>query len=251
MIKGDFLARGSGIKEIDEFPRRLKIFFKVIVFLILFGTISFTVVSSVTIEDGFFRTLETLAFIFSDNSSFPERLLEIFLAIVGVFLVWWVLWSLADMLLDGNLQKYLNTKLHELNVSLMNNHVIIVGGGRFGSEIASNLESKKKKFLIIENSPDVVKTLKRKKYLVIEGNAEDDKVLIEAGVEKASKIILTLPKTEANILITLTSKEMNPKIEVFARAYEQKFVSKLKKAGAKTVIVPEIVAGDKLSELIN
>ncbi|HPM85712.1 MAG: NAD-binding protein [Candidatus ainarchaeum sp.] len=244
------MSRGASLKEVDEFPRRIKIFVKIILLLIIFGTISFSLISSISLEQGLFRTLETLAFIFSDESNFAERLLEIFLAIVGVFLVWWVLWSLADMLLDRNLERYLNKKFNDLRVSLMNNHIIIIGGGRFGSEIASNLEKKRKKFLIIENNSEVIKILKKKKYLVIEGNAEDDKVLIEAGIEKATKIILTLPKTESNVLITLTSKELNPKIDVFARAYEQKFVSKLKKAGAKVVIVPEVVAGDKLSEIL-
>jgi voltage-gated potassium channel len=244
------MSRGASLKEVDEFPRRIKIFVKIILLLIIFGTISFSLISSISLEQGLFRTLETLAFIFSDESNFAERLLEIFLAIVGVFLVWWVLWSLADMLLDKNLERYLNKKFNDLRVSLMNNHIIIIGGGRFGSEIASNLEKKRKKFLIIENNSEVIKILKKKKYLVIEGNAEDDKVLIEAGIEKATKIILTLPKTESNVLITLTSKELNPKIDVFARAYEQKFVSKLKKAGAKVVIVPEVVAGDKLSEIL-
>ncbi|MFA6319506.1 MAG: NAD(P)-binding protein [archaeon] len=244
------MSRGASLKEVDEFPRRIKIFVKIILLLIIFGTISFSLISSISLEQGLFKTLETLAFIFSDESNFAERLLEIFLAIVGVFLVWWVLWSLADMLLDRNLERYLNKKFNDLRVSLMNNHIIIIGGGRFGSEIASNLEKKRKKFLIIENNSEVIKILKKKKYLVIEGNAEDDKVLIEAGIEKATKIILTLPKTESNVLITLTSKELNPKIDVFARAYEQKFVSKLKKAGAKVVIVPEVVAGDKLSEIL-
>jgi voltage-gated potassium channel len=244
------MSRGASLKEVDEFSRRIKIFVKIILLLIIFGTISFSLISSISLEQGLFRTLETLAFIFSDESNFAERLLEIFLAIVGVFLVWWVLWSLADMLLDRNLERYLNKKFNDLRVSLMNNHIIIIGGGRFGSEIASNLEKKRKKFLIIENNSEVIKILKKKKYLVIEGNAEDDKVLIEAGIEKATKIILTLPKTESNVLITLTSKELNPKIDVFARAYEQKFVSKLKKAGAKVVIVPEVVAGDKLSEIL-
>lgn len=86
--------------------------------------------------------------------------------------------------------------------------------------------------------------------MVIEGNAEEDKLLTEAEISKATKLILTLPKTESNILITLTAKEMNPNIEILARANEQKFVSKLKKAGAKKVIVPEIVAGDQLTDLL-
>ncbi len=244
------MSRGVKIKEVDEFPRRLKIFFWLIVSLIIFGTISFTLLTSASLDDSAFRTLKTLAFMFSEDSTTIESLLEIFLAIVGVFLIWWVLWSVADMLLDGNLQRYLNSKIYNFTVSNMKDHIIIVGGGRVGNEIAANLVIKKKKFIIIENNLETIKTLKRKKILTIEGNAEDEPILKEAGIEKASKIILTLPKTESNILITLTSKELNPNIEIYARSSEQKFVSKLKKAGAKLVIVPEIVAGDKLTELI-
>lgn len=244
------MSRGKPIKEIEEFPRRIKIFFWIILGLFLFGTIGFVVVGGVSFEEGAFRTLQSLVVMFSDTSTPIERLLEIFLALVGVFLVWWVLWSVADMLLDGNLQKYLNSKIYEIMVGRMKNHIIIVGGGRVGSEIALNLQLKKKKFVIIEQNPEVIKSLKKKKYMVIEGNAEEDKLLTEAEISKATKLILTLPKTESNILITLTAKEMNPNIEILARANEQKFVSKLKKAGAKKVIVPEIVAGDQLTDLL-
>lgn len=244
------MSRGTHIKEIDEFPRRIKIFFIIIVCLLLIGTISFYITTGVSFEDSFFRTLQTLAFMFSEESTLIERLLEIFLAIVGVFLIWWVLWSVADMLIDNNLQKYLNTKINKFKVNNMKNHVIIVGGGKTGNELAQKLTKENKKFLIIENDKTAVKNLKRKKYILIEGNAEDDEVLIEAQIKNASKIILTLPNTTTNILITLTAKELQPNIEIYSRASEQKFVSKLKKAGATKVIVPEIATANKISELL-
>ena len=245
------MSRGKKIKEIDEFPRRIKIFAMIISGLVIFGMIAFALLTGSDLKEGLFRTLQTLAFMFDEDSSVIERLLEIFLAIVGVFLVWWVLWSIADMLMDGNLQKYLRSKMYTFRMDALNNHIIIVGGGRVGSEIAFNLTNEKKPFIVVENDKLVIANLRKKNYLVVEGNAEDESVLTEAGVERAVKMVLTLPKTEANLLITLTSKEMNPKIDIYARAAEQKFVSKLKKAGAKMVIVPEIVAGDKITELIN
>lgn len=244
------MSRGTHIKEIDEFPRRIKIFFFIIVFLLLFGTISFNLITSASLEDSFFRTLQTLAFMFSEESNLIERLLEIFLAIVGVFLIWWVLWSVADMLIDKNLQRYLNTKINNFKVKNMKNHIIIVGGGKTGNEIAHNLFKENKKFIIIENETNVISNLKRKKYLVVKGDAQEDEVLEKAQIKKASKIILTLPKSENNILITLSAKELNPKIEIYSRASEQRFVSKLKKAGATKVIVPEIATANKLSELL-
>ncbi len=240
------MARGSKIKEIEEFPRKIKIFFWVIFWLLVFGTVGFKLIDKETMRESFLRTLQTLAFIFEDNPTIAERLMEIFLAIVGVFLVWWVLWSLADMLLDGNLKKYLKSQLDNIRLMEMNNHVVIAGGGRVGEEIARILTDKKEKFVLTDVSPEVVANLRKKNYLVIEGSAEHDNILLEAGIKKAKKLIITLPKTETNILITLSAKELNPNVEIHARAEHNKFVSKLKKAGAKIVVVPEVVAGDKL-----
>ena len=242
------MSRGSGIKEIEEFPRRLKIFFGVIVSLLIFGTAGFSLIDKTSLNNSFLRTLQTLAFIFEDEPVLAERLLEIFLAIVGLFLVWWVLWGIADMLLDGNLRKYLKTKIYSFRIMKMKNHIIIVGGGRVGEEISRVLSLKKKSFLIIESDPLVVASLKKKRYIVIEGDALKEEILKKSNIEGSSKMIITLPNTESNILMTLTAKELNPKMEVYSRCEKPALVLKLKKAGAKVVIVPEIVAADKIVE---
>ena len=72
------MLRG-GIKEIEEFPRRLKIFFWIIIFLFIFGTLGFKWVSGETIKSSFYRTIQTLAFMFNENSTISERFMEIFL----------------------------------------------------------------------------------------------------------------------------------------------------------------------------
>jgi len=242
------MSRGAGIKEIEEFPRRLKIFFLVIVFLLVIGTFGFRLISEPDISKSFFRTVQTLAFMFNDDNTIYERFMEIFLAIVGVFLVWWVLWSVADMVLDGNLRKYLKTSFYSYRINKMKNHIIIVGGGRVGEEISRVLSLKKRSFLIIESDPKVVVSLRKKGYISVEGDALNEEILKKSNIEQASKIIISLPKTETNILITLTAKELNSKIEVHSRCDNSSLVSKLKRAGAKVVTVPEIVAADKIAK---
>lgn len=240
------MSRVSKIKEIEEFPKKIKIFLWVILSLFIFGTVGFKIIDRGSFQDAFLRTLQTLSFIFEEDPTISERLLEIFMAIIGVFLIWWVLWSLADMLLDGNLGKYLKSRFYSIKLMEMSEHIIIAGGGRVGEEIARILTEKKEKFVLTDVSPEVVANLRKKNYLVVEGSAEHDNILIEAGIKKAKKLIITLPKTETNILVTLAAKELNPDIEIHARAENTRFASKLKKAGAKVVVVPEIVAGDKL-----
>ncbi len=242
------MSRSKAPKEIEEFPRRLKVFFWIIVCLLIFGTVGFRLISEKTLNSAFIRTIQTLAFMFVAKSTFPERLMEIFLALVGVFLIWWVLWSFADMALEGSLKKYLKTRFYSAKMRGMKNHIIIVGGGRVGEEIAQSLAKKKKNFIIIESDLKVTAGLRKNKYVFIEGDALNEEVLKRAEIEKASKIILTLPKTEQNILITLTAKELNSKIEVHSRCESPGLVSKLKRAGAKVVVVPEIVAADKIAK---
>lgn len=242
------MSRSKIPKDVEEFPRRLKAFALIIILLILFGTISFRLISEKTFKEAFIRTFQTLAVMFRPDSTTPERILEIFLALVGVFLIWWVLWSFADMVLEGSLKKYLKTRFYSAKMESMKNHIIIVGGGRVGEEIAQNLVKKKKDFIIIESDPKATACLRKSKYVFIEGDALNEDILKRAGIEKASKIILTLPKTEQNILITLTAKELNSKIEIHSRCESQSLVSKLKRAGAKVVIVPEIVAADTIAD---
>jgi voltage-gated potassium channel len=242
------MAKSSGNKEVDEFIRKLKIFFWIIVGLLVVGTFGFRSISEKTIEEAFFRTIQTLAFIFKDGSLIHERLLEIFLSIVGVFLIWWVLWGVADMILDGNLRKYLKTKFYSFKINQMNKHIIIVGGGRVGEEIARAIYLRNKPFLVIESDPKIITSLKKKNYVVIEGDALNEEVLRKANLGTASKMIITLPKTESNIVITLTAKEINPKVEIHSRCENSSLVSKLKRAGAKVVTVPEIVAADKIAK---
>ncbi|MBS3099938.1 NAD-binding protein [Candidatus Pacearchaeota archaeon] len=242
------MSRSAEVKEVEEFPKRIRIFILIMILLFIAGIFGFKLITGISFGDSFLRTLQTLAFIFNEESTIYERLLEIFLAIVGVFIIWWVLWSIADMLLDGNLRKYLKTRFYSFLIKRMKNHIIIVGGGRVGEEIAKVISVKKIPFLIIESDPAVASSLRKKKYMIIEGSGLNEEMLKKARIEKALKLIIASPNTEDNVMITLTAKEMNPKIEVHSRCEKPSLVSKLKKAGAKIVTVPEIIAGDKIAD---
>jgi len=241
------MSRNAGLKDINEFPKRVMIFIIVVGIIFMIGTLGFSIITSEIIQESSIRTVQTLAFMFNDNSTQSERFLEIFLAIVGVFIIWWALWSIADMLLDGILVKYIKSLFYDRRMKKIKNHIIIVGGGRVGAEIASVLKSKNMEFVIIDYDPKVISNLKTKKYLTVEGDGLQDEVLKKAGIQNASRIVFTIPKTESNIMMTISAKELNPNIEVHSRCEKHTYVSKLKKVGAKIVIVPEIVAADKLA----
>ncbi len=242
------MARGVSLKSLDDFPNRIKIFFFLIITIFLIGIFGFMFSSNIGFEEAFIRTLQTLAFIFAEEATLIERLLEIFLALIGVFCVWWVLWSFADMVLEGNLTNYFKNRFYLLNIMKMKEHIILVGGGRTGGEVAKHLAQKKVKFVVIDNDLVVVEELKKKGYFVVFGDAEKEITLEEANIKKAKKMIITTPKNHVNLFITLTAKELNGEIKILSRAEKQSVISKLKRAGADLVIVPEVLAGKKIIE---
>jgi voltage-gated potassium channel len=84
----------------------------------------------------------------------------------------------------------------------------------------------------------------------VEGNASDDEVLKEAGVNRASTLICALPSDADNLFIVLTARQMNPNLRIISRATEETSYKKLKLAGADNVILPEKIGGDHMASLV-
>lgn len=237
----------AGLVNVRELPKRLQVFLFALIFLFAFGSISYMLVAKTSLKTGFMMTLESLVFMFHEEySGGLFKFIEIFLALFGVFLVWWTLWSVFDLLLEGDLSKYLKIRSHLSMLKKMKNHYIIAGGGRVGEEIAQKLRAEKKEYIIIERDAEVVSKLRKQGFLAVRGDVSDEEVLKEHNITKAKALVLTLPETEKNIMVALTAKEIHPDIYIYARADKPRCVSKLKKAGADFVIVPEIAAADKM-----
>jgi voltage-gated potassium channel len=157
----------------------------------------------------------------------------------------WIFFNIFDMVFDGNLSEYLKMHKHLNRMKKMKNHYIIAGGGRVGEEIAQQFSKKKKEIILIEKDEPTIIKLKKEGFLTIHGDVTDESVLKQANVKEAKAIIIAMPETEKNLLVTMSVKEMNPDIDVYARADKPAFISKLRKAGAKEVIVPELAAAEK------
>ncbi len=241
------MAKKQG--EVSEFPRKIRIFIILVAALFLVGTLGFVLLKGLTIEQSFFRTIDSLAFIFHEDSG-PTKAFEIFLSLFGVFIIWWVLWSFFDMLTEGSLGEYLKTRKFLNKMKRMENHYIIAGGGRVGEELAKSLIKKGEKCIIIEKDSGTVLKLKKKEFIVLQGDAHDESLLRQAGIMAAKAMIITLPDPEKALVATMIAKELNEKLDVFARCENPSFVSKLKKAGAKSVVVPEIVAAERFMQEI-
>ncbi|EMA70767.1 trk active potasium channel [Halorubrum aidingense JCM 13560] len=120
--------------------------------------------------------------------------------------------------------------------------VIVAGIGVVGQAIMTALTSAGFEYTTIDLSDtstvDVV------------GDATERDVLREAGITDAGTIVLALPDDTAAIFATFAIRELNPGIEIIARANDHESVSKLYRAGADYVLSLASVSGRMLASIV-
>jgi voltage-gated potassium channel len=139
----------------------------------------------------------------------------------------------------------------EKKISKLTNHVIVVGYGRNGSQAVEELLSHDIPVVVIDNRPKVIQyVLENEKILYVQGDATEDKVLSNAGVERARALITAMASDSDNLFVVITAREMNPNLTIISRASALTNDKKLKLAGATNVIMPDKVGGQKMAKLV-
>ncbi len=233
---------------IKKVPRQIKILVILLACLFLFGSLGYVLFKGVSFSKGLFLTLETLAFEYSKEVSFGERIFQLSIILFGTFFLWWTLWTIFDILLEGKFKEYFGEVKMIKGIDRLKNHYIVCGAGRVGIRVATELRKRGKAVVIAERDPVIAERLKENGFLVVVGTSADETTLLKAGIKKAGYLVAATGDDGKNILIILTAKELNPNIKIGARATDESIVPKLKHAGANYIVLPEVIGGIQLVE---
>jgi len=176
------------------------------------------------------------------------RLFVIFLIVFGVFLAAAVAKIVGEWVLEGHFKHLVTRRKMESRLKKIYDHFIIAGLGRVGSQVATQFLARGVPFVIIEKEAAAAERIIEKGALVLEGNATDDDVLIEAGIDRAHTLISTLPEEAQNVYLTLTARHMSPKLRIIARADYEDGEKKLLRAGADHVVIPHVLGGIRMAK---
>jgi len=136
-------------------------------------------------------------------------------------------------------------------LSRFDNFIIICGFGRVGQEIARKFEKDQQPFIVIDTEENNILLAKEKNYLYIQDDASKNSVLLNAGINSgASSILCATGNDVINVYVTLTSRFLNPDINIIARANRDDNVNKLYQAGANNVIQPFEISGLLAAEYV-
>ena len=135
-------------------------------------------------------------------------------------------------------------------INRLTGHVIICGYGRTGRQLAEGLSFEGVPFVIIDSVPENIADAQEAQRLCILGDATQEAVLKEAGIERARYLMSSLPSDADNVFITLTARNLNSQAEIICRAEQASTEGKLRQAGANRVLMPTIVSARHMVRMI-
>ena len=129
-------------------------------------------------------------------------------------------------------------------------HTLLFGFHRTGSALLETIQNMKKSFSVIDFDPQVIHELAEVGISSVYGDAGDENFLDDVQADKAKLIISTIPDAaiSSTMLTFLRSKKYTGTVIVSARTHEE--ADRCYTLGATYVIVPSILSGKKMAELL-
>jgi voltage-gated potassium channel len=195
-------------------------------------------------------TISTVGFSESSTLDPVLQVLTMFVILVGMSAAAYTFGGLIQLMLEGELERIIGRRRMTAEIARLKDHIIICGYGRMGQSLAAELLAEHRECVIIERDAEKLRDVDDSQLTVLTGDATEERVLAMVGIERARTLVSTLPSDADNVFITLTARNLNPQIEIVARAEQQSTEKKLRQAGADRVVLPTIVGSRQMARMI-
>ena len=218
--------------------------------IVVAATVVFSITESISLPEGLYRTIY-ITLSHHDNfhmENWIARITIIVLIVASLLVIAYLLKTLADYMInlgDGLKRNKMKAKLVNIN-----DHYIVCGLGRVGSHIAKELATEGVKFVGIDKNEELVKAAIAKGYTAIVGDSTKEEVLMRAKLDKARGLVAALSDDSSNLFVTLTARQVNPALYIVARANHEENITRIEKAGADKVAMPNQIGGFHMATML-
>jgi len=222
------------------------------VMVLLIGVVGYKMLSDFTWIEAIYMTIITVTTVgFSEVRPLDAnaKIFTVFLIVTSVFIFGFAISVVSEYILGRNSLEVLKKKKVKKQIDSLSNHVVVCGFGRNGMQAAEKLIAYKKPFVVIERDKEIIER-HEEDILFVEGDANEDEVLIQAGIHRAQYLITAVPDDAANLFIVLSARQLNTSLFIISRASQITSVKKLQFAGANKVIMPDKIGGDHMASLV-
>ncbi len=238
---------------VKVFRSKINIAIILLIALLFIGVLGFKTMTNYSWIDSLYMTVITITTVgFGEVMPLDPKakIFTIFLILTSVVIVGYAIKVITEYILTKNNLEELKQKKMQKKIDALSNHIIICGYGRNGKQAAKKLLAHKRSFVVIEAKKETVDKHQSELVPFVNGNANEDEVLLKAGVERADCLISALPSDSDNVFVVLSARQVNKDIRIISRASQETTYGKLKLAGANNVILPDRIGGDHMASLV-
>jgi voltage-gated potassium channel len=192
-------------------------------------------------------TVTTVGFREVQPLSPGAQLFTIALILVGVGTALYTFSVLIQAVIEGELRQLLGRRKMERRISRTSGHVIVCGFGRVGRAFTEYVTGAGEEVVVVDRDAERVALVSGP---AIQGDATDDRILREAGIERARVLMTALTTDADNLFVTLSGRALRPDLFIVARARVEDSQGKLARAGADRVVNPQSIGGQRMAAFV-
>src|ERR1700733_9501388 len=221
--------------------RRLLIAIGLVVGLSLAGTIGYHLIEGMSWLDGLYMTVVTITTVgYAEVKPLDTagRWFTMGLIFTGDGTAYYGFAAVTEAVVGGQLRAIVGKTTMDRRIRQLRGHLIVCGSGRFGRVVVEALRQQREQpeIVLVEVDPEKEAELERSGMFYVMGSALDEEVLDHAGIRAASDIVIATSSDPDNVFISLSARERNPSIRIYARAESEVGVRHLQLAGADRAI---------------
>lgn len=119
-------------------------------------------------------------------------------------------------------------------------HAIICGYGRVGRVIAEALDRRGLRYVVIEQDPRIVRSLRERGVTALVGNAENAVLLEAAGLDTALVLVVAMSDALAARRIVEQARQLRPDLDIVVRTHSLRELVTLRRYGANEAVLGEL-----------
>ncbi len=229
-----------------------------ILLVTLVGIVGFSIIDpDAGFIRGFFMTAITLTTVgYGEEIAVDTDGARVFTAILLLVAMGATLYFVSTgtaFLLEGEHGKVFRRRKMERQLASLEGHMIVCGAGSTAMYATRELHEVQRPVVMICPTKEEAEaaTARMPNVPITLGDPTDDDILRAAGIERAFGLIACSEHDNENVVITLTGRQLNPRIRIVSRLSDVDTETKVRKVGANAVGSPQHIGGLRLaSELI-
>jgi voltage-gated potassium channel len=234
-------------------PNRLLLLVAVGLGLPLFGALGYVLIEGWGFLDALYMsviTLTSVGYMEVHPLSTGGRIFTMVFLLGGVFTLFVVVSEAVRTVVSGELGRLLGRQRMEKSLQELRDHFVVCGYGRMGRFVCREFSNLGLPFVVIDRNAALMRDFSVKHGIPLEGDATQDAVLRQAGIEHARGLVAAAASDADNVFITMSARLLVDRIPIVARAEEAASVPKLVRAGANRVVSPHVIGGGRVAQAV-